>query len=101
MGKKIRIQVAWFGHMERHPLDTLVLLKDILFHFTNILKKCDKTKRTLMETTRKNRAKLELNVNMIYNKMKWKERNYNLDLNSLRSGVMMTIMTIFSSINQG
>lgn len=38
-----------------------------------------------MKTIRKNIEKLELNIDIVYDKMKWKERIHNPDLNSLRS----------------
>lgn len=40
-----------------------VVKRHTISFYQYIKKVCDKTKRTWMETTRKNRAKLELNVN--------------------------------------
>ena len=43
-------------------------------------------KRTWIELIRKDIEKLELSIYMVYDKMKWKERIRNPDLNSLKYG---------------
>lgn len=63
----------------------MLLLKDISCHFANVLKGYGRPKRTWIEI-RKYMDKLELRVDMAYDKMKWKERKCNPDLNSLGLG---------------
>lgn len=74
----------WFEYVPKHPPD--VVAKKYIMQFCHCFKRgCGRLKGTQMKTIRKNIEKLELNIDIVYDKMKWKERIHNPDLNSLRS----------------